>query len=156
MELTLCLPKSHLKPSNDWFRKENTSTTSLPTPSKIYRAAWQKWQKYGPDPVEFVAGMRKAGTTATGANIHIRSLNALFRWAGHLPIRKPKEEQVIPPTFSPADVQKLARFKPSKRDRRIFTLMLLLLDTGVRISRKRCLFKSPTSISTIRGHLFNS
>jgi len=49
-----------------------------PNTEQIYRAAWQKWKKFGPDPVGFVAGMRQA----TGCNIHIRSLNALFRWAG--------------------------------------------------------------------------
>jgi integrase/recombinase XerD len=120
-----------------------------PNTEQIYRAAWQKWEKFGPDPVEFVAGMRKAGTSATGCNIHIRSLNALFRWAGHPPIRKLKEEEVIPPTFSPADVQKLVRYKPRARDKRIFTLMLLLLDTGVRINEALSLQKSDLDLDNL-------
>jgi len=31
-----------------------------PNTEQIYRAAWQKWEKFGPDPVDFVAGMGKA------------------------------------------------------------------------------------------------
>jgi hypothetical protein len=42
-----------------------------PRTEQIYRAAWQKWQKYGPDPVDFVAGMRDGGMNATGSNIYI-------------------------------------------------------------------------------------
>jgi integrase len=112
-----------------------------PNAEQIYRSAWGKWQKYGPDPVGFVAGMRQAGTTATGCNIHIRSLNAFLHWAGHPPIRRLKEEETIPPTFTPADVQKIIRYKLQPRDRRIFTLMLLLLDTGVRINEALSLQK---------------
>ena len=68
-----------------------------PKTELIYRAAWQKWQKYGPEPVSFVAGMRESGMNATGCNIYVRSMNAFFNWAGHPPIRKLKEEEKIPP-----------------------------------------------------------
>src|SRR5262245_36775276 len=81
-----------------------------PNTELLYRAARRTWEKFGPDPVGFVAGMRKGGASATGCNIHIRSLNAVIRRAGHPPIRKLKGEEVIPPTFSPADVHKLGRY----------------------------------------------
>ncbi|HET6933518.1 MAG TPA: hypothetical protein VFI72_01690, partial [Candidatus Angelobacter sp.] len=83
-----------------------------PNTEHIYRNAWAKWQKYGPEPLGFVAGLRQAGTTTTGCNLHIRTLNALFRWAGHPPMRKLKEEDKIPASLSPSDVQKLLKHKP--------------------------------------------
>src|SRR5438128_4981722 len=90
-----------------------------PKTEQIYRAAWQKWQKHGPDPVAFVAGMREGGMNATGCNIYIRSMNAFFNWAEQPPIRKLKEEEKVPPTFSPSDIQKLLRYKPHSNDKRI-------------------------------------
>jgi hypothetical protein len=66
-----------------------------PNTEHIYWNAWGKCQKYGPDPIGFVSGLRQAGATATGCNLHIRSLNAFFRWAGHPPMRKLKEEHCL-------------------------------------------------------------
>ena len=100
----------------------------------IYEAAWRKWERFGPDSVSFVAGMRNSGATAIGCNIYIRALNACFHWAGEKPIPKLKAEDKIPPTFSIPDVQKLLKFRPSKRQTRTHLLALLLLDTGLRIS----------------------
>jgi integrase/recombinase XerD len=105
-----------------------------PKTERIYRAAWRKWQKHGPDPVGFVSGMREGGMNATGCNMYIRSMNAFFNWGGNPPIRKLREEEKVPPTFGPSDVQKLLRYKPSPSERRINNLVLLLLDTGVRIN----------------------
>jgi hypothetical protein len=65
------------------------------TTEQIYRAAWAKWEKYGPDPVAFVAGMREGGMNATGCNIYIRSMNAFFNWAEQPSIRKLKEEEKV-------------------------------------------------------------
>lgn len=84
--------------------------------------------------MSFVAGMRSSGKSAIGCNIYIRALNALFHWAGQKPIPKLKAEDEIPPTFSASDLQKLLKFKPSKRQARTHLLTLLLLDTGLRIS----------------------
>jgi len=100
----------------------------------LYQLAWKKWEEYGPDPISFVAAMRERGTTPTGCNIRIRSLNAFFRWNGDKPIPKLKAEEKIPPTLSGSDIQKLLRFKPDKRNVRTHLLTLLLLDTGLRIS----------------------
>ena len=97
-----------------------------PNTEKLYRVAWSKWQKYGPEPVTFVAGMRESGTNATGANMYIRSLNAFFRWAGQPTIRKLKAEERIPPIFSPSDVQRLLKYKPQPKHKRTYLLMLTL------------------------------
>lgn len=120
-----------------------------PNTEQIYRAAWSKWEKYGPDPVSFVAGMRQAGMNATGCNIYVRSLNAFFNWAGQQPIRKLKEEDKVPPTFSPSDIQKLIRYKPRSCERRIYTLVMLLLDTGVRINEALSLQRADVDLDNL-------
>ena len=120
-----------------------------PNTEKLYQIAWQKWQKYGPDPVGFVAGMRKAGTTATGCNIHIRSLNAFFRWAGQPTIRKLKEEEKIPATLSPTDIQKLLKYKPTPKHRRMYLLMLTLLDAGLRINEALSLQRADVDLDNL-------
>lgn len=78
--------------------------------------------------------MREEGKNPSGCNIYIRALNAFFRWSGEKTIPKLKAEDKIPATFSNADLQKLLRFKPDKRNIRTHLLTLLLLDTGLRIS----------------------
>src|SRR5262249_13534736 len=124
-----------------------------PNTEHIYRNAWEKWQKYGPDPVEFVAGLRKAGTTATGCNIHIRSLNAFFRWAGQLPIRKLKEDEKIPPSFPPSDIQKLLKHKPQSNHRRTYLLILTLLDAGLRINEALSLQRADVDLDNLLFHV---
>jgi integrase/recombinase XerD len=120
-----------------------------PNTEQLYRNAWGKWQKYGPDPVGFVSGLRQAGTTATGCNIHIRSLNAFFRWAGQPPMRKLKEEDTIPPTFTPSDVQRLLKHKPRPNARRMYLLVLTLLDAGLRINEALSLRKSDVDLDNL-------
>lgn len=105
-----------------------------PRTIQIYEAAWTKWERFGPDPVAFVAGMRSAGQSAIGCNIYIRALNACFHWAGEKPIPKLKAEDKIPATFTLSDVQKLLKFKPNQPLARTHLLTMLLLDTGLRIS----------------------
>ena len=98
--------------------------------------------------------MRKTGTTASGCNIRIGSLNAFFRWAGHPPIRKLKEEEVISPAFSPARRLEPCPLQATPRDKRIFTLMLMLLDTGVRINDALSLQKTDPHSLVFRGKRF--
>jgi integrase/recombinase XerD len=101
---------------------------------RLYQTAWKKWEKFGPDSVGFIAGMRESGSSPSGCNIHVRALNAFFRWAGEKALPKLKAEEKIPETFTASDIQKLLRFKPHKRNARTYLLALLLLDTGLRIS----------------------
>lgn len=73
------------------FLKERKYLQNVsPHTIKLYEIAWTKFQKYGPDAVSFVSGMREAGQNAIGCNIHIRSLNAFLRWAGEKPVPKLK------------------------------------------------------------------
>jgi integrase/recombinase XerD len=93
-----------------------------------------------------VVRMREKGRKATGCNSVIRAINAYLHWqsAGerkcgpgcqHLRIPQLKEPQLILPTLTVQQVAILIHWKPKNfYQRRLHLLMLLLLDTGCRIS----------------------
>lgn len=95
-----------------------------------------------------VLRMREKGLKATGCNSAIRAINAYLHWstAGadvkcspackHLRIPQLKEPQLILPTFTTAQVTRLAIWRPKAKifwQRRLHLLILLLLDTGCRV-----------------------
>jgi len=103
----------------------------------------------GPSPDEpalkdFVMRMRAKGLTASSCNCHIRAVNSYLHWASglstkccaacsHLKVPRLKEEQRILPTFSPADILRIVKWKPKGFcPTRLHVLMLLLADTGCR------------------------
>lgn len=96
-----------------------------------------------------VVRMREKGRRATGCNSVIRAVNAYLHWSAagsevkcspsckHLRVPQLKEPQMIPPTFTAAQVSRLANWKPRQHSfyqRRLHLLTLLLLDTDCRIS----------------------
>jgi integrase/recombinase XerD len=97
---------------------------------------------------EMVMKMRERGLKETGCNAAIRAINAYLHWdtgsekkcgAGctHPHIKSLKEPQVIMPSFSLEQVQKLLKWKPKRKDyheRRLHLMVMFLLDTGCRIS----------------------
>lgn len=83
-----------------------------------------------------VVRMREKGKSAAGCNCTLRAVNAYLRWSGST-VKAPrlKEPQGVMPTFTDAQVAKLVRWKPRALvERRVGLLVLLLLDTGCRIS----------------------
>jgi integrase/recombinase XerD len=83
-----------------------------------------------------VIRMREQGLKATGCNAAIRAINCYLRWSGsphHIqPLREP---QLVLPTFTAEQVRLLIKFKPKTDfERRLHLLVLILLDTGARIS----------------------
>lgn len=85
---------------------------------------------------EAVVQMRERGRKATGCNSAIRAWNAYLRWSGStLKVAKLKEPQNVMATFTEAQVAKIIGWRPkAKVDKRTAVLVLLLLDTGCRIS----------------------
>jgi integrase/recombinase XerD len=84
----------------------------------------------------FVLRMREKGLKATACNNRIRAVNAYLKWTGS-PLRVPKmkEPQLVLPTFSIAQVTRLIGSKPrSFYQRRLHLIVLMLLDTGCRIT----------------------
>ena len=93
-----------------------------------------------------VARMREKGRKVSGCNCTLRAINAYLHWAtgndrkcgaacNHPRFARLKEPHLVLPTFPPALVSRLVSWKPKgKQDRRLHLLVLLLLDTGCRIS----------------------
>src|SRR2546423_7550725 len=83
---------------------------------------------------DLVIGMRQAGLQAVSCNSRIRCINAYLNWAG-LPLRvgKLKEEVKVMPTYTEDQLKSIIDFKPkTQRERRLHTLVLTLIDTGIR------------------------
>lgn len=83
-----------------------------------------------------VMRMREKGLKATGCNSAIRAINAYLKWSGSaLKIPALKEPELILPTFTAEQVSRLVKWKPQTfYQRRLHLLVLVLLDTGCRIS----------------------
>ncbi len=89
-----------------------------------------------PDLTAAIMRMREKGKTASGCNCTLRAINAYLKWSGSaVKALKLKEPQGVVATFTDTQVAKLIRWKPRAAvDRRVNLLVLLLLDTGCRIS----------------------
>jgi integrase/recombinase XerD len=93
-----------------------------------------------------VMRMREKGLKATGCNSAIRAINAYVHWTAnpqikcsplctHPRIAQLKEPDLVLPTFSVAQVRLLVKWKPKGFfQRRLHLIVLLLLDTGCRIT----------------------
>jgi integrase/recombinase XerD len=83
-----------------------------------------------------VMRMREKGLKATGCNSAIRAINAYLKWAASdQRIAQLKEPQLVLPTFSVAQVTRLIGSKPGNfYQRRLHLIVLMLLDTGCRIT----------------------
>jgi integrase/recombinase XerD len=114
-----------------------------------YRYCLQFLPNDNPTQVELsamVVSMREKGRTEAGCNIIIRTVNAYMHWASgrecscgagcnHPKLKKLKEAQTVMPTFTQVQIGALLRYRPkTSTDRRLHLLVLLLLDTGCRIS----------------------
>jgi integrase/recombinase XerD len=85
---------------------------------------------------DFVMRMREKGLKPTGCNNRIRAVNAYLKWKGSsLRVPRMKEPQFLLPTFTMPQVQQFIGCKPTGfYGRRLHLLVLILLDTGCRIS----------------------
>jgi integrase/recombinase XerD len=94
-----------------------------------------------------VVSMREAGLKPTGCNAVLRAVNAYLHWANsesgtkcgagckHPHVRQMKEPTFIPQTFTAEQVRLLLDWKPTGfYGRRLHLLVLILLDSGARIS----------------------
>ena len=83
-----------------------------------------------------VVRMREKGRKATGCNSAIRAINAYLKWSGStLKISQLKEPQLVLPTFTAQQIRLLVTWKPKHFcQRRLHLLVLILLDTGCRIT----------------------
>jgi integrase/recombinase XerD len=94
-----------------------------------------------------VMRMREKGLKPSGCNCAIRAINAYLHWSSagserkcgpgcpHLRVPKVKEPELVLPTFTASQITRLLKWKPRRKAQtRLHLLILLLLDTGCRIS----------------------
>jgi integrase/recombinase XerD len=90
--------------------------------------------------------MRGKGLKDTGVNTVLRCVNAYLHWSSgserkcgagctHPRIQQLREPRLVLPTFTDVQVKRLVAWKPKgKYQRRLHLVVLLLLDTGCRIT----------------------
>jgi integrase/recombinase XerD len=93
-----------------------------------------------------VLRMRQKGLKETGVNTVLRCANAYIHWSSgserkcgagcnHPRMHQLREPHLVLPTFTDVQVKRLVAWKPKgKNQRRLHLVILLLLDTGCRIS----------------------
>jgi site-specific recombinase XerD len=104
-----------------------------------------------------VIALRERGLTPGGINIRLRSLNSLLTWAhdeGHLSerlrVKLLRAERKTIMTITDGDVRMLLQFKPQDEgQRRAWTLILTLLDTGLRVEEALSLQRSRVNLEAL-------
>ncbi len=99
--------------------------------------------------VEFITHMRERGLSPVSCNVYIRGINSFLTWlyenehlAEHLKMKQLKEEHKVIKTFSEAQLRAIICYKPkTDTQRRLHALLLLLIDTGIRIDEALTLTK---------------
>jgi integrase/recombinase XerD len=138
--------------SFEQFCKERKYLSNVsPRTLEWYGQAWKAWKKYGPDAKQFVVNARSAGVSVPTINCYSRALNAYFKWADlGFKIPRLKEERKILPVFTTEQVGKLVAFRPRTfTRRRLYTLVLLLVDTGLRIGEALSLRRGETDYDNL-------
>jgi integrase/recombinase XerD len=103
-----------------------------------------------------VIRLRESGLKETGVNAASRAINCYLKWSGNpAHIRKLREPSFIPPTFTEQQVQSILRFKPRTiYERRTQLCLLVLFDTGARVSEILSLRKSHCDFDNLLLTLF--
>jgi integrase len=119
-----------------------------PKTLKTYREIFDRWVKYvghnlpsAYNLTQFIIGMKEAGLSDVTVNISIQGFNSFLAWLeekkeiSHLKLKKVKEEKKVMRVFTDDEVKKIMSFKLRLRGEwRRYTLLCLLLDTGIRIT----------------------
>jgi integrase/recombinase XerD len=106
----------------------------------FYRDTFISVRKHGDFSEEglkrWVVGSREAGNAARSINTRITGINAYLKWKGEEHrVKKLKCTNRVLPIYTGEHLDKLLKWKPqSPNERRLQLLVLLILDTGVRIA----------------------
>jgi integrase/recombinase XerD len=101
--------------------------------------------------------MRGAGLQAISCNNRIRCINAYLKWAGSpLSVPKLREESKVLPTYTAEQLKRIIDFRPKTRsEKRLHTLILVLIDSGLRIDEAVCLRRYDVNLDqmllTVKG-----
>jgi integrase/recombinase XerD len=110
---------------------------------------------------QMVVRMKERGLKETGCNAVIRSVNAYLHWNSgfdgkcgsackHPKLRSLREPTIIMPSFTEEQVRLLLKYKPKTVfRRRLHLLILVLFDTGARISEALALHASDIDLDNM-------
>ncbi len=159
-----------MKALYEQFKKEKLYLENLsPRTIKYYEWTFNCWDKHGgqmptqTNLKEWVIQLVASGISPATINSRIRGLNSFLTWLfenNHIgePVRIKtiKEGQKTLKTFSEAQLKKLLAWKPKKfADQRLYTLICLLIDTGLRIDEALTLQRGGVDFEnllvTVRG-----
>ncbi len=106
---------------------------------------------------QFVITMRERGLTPGGINVYARTINSYLTWLhaeGHAPERLRIKLLPNPPkpysTFTDADIRRLASHAPKGwSPMRAWSLAVLLLDTGIRITEALSLERDQVDLDAL-------
>lgn len=137
------------------FIKERQYVMNVSTATVRWYTSALKWldteEPRQEELTRLVVKMRERGLKATGCNAATRAINAYLHWASgatgkcgggcrHPHIKPMKEPELVPSVFAYDQVKKLLNFRARKFfERRLHLLILILLDTGCRISEATAL-----------------
>lgn len=136
------------------FLQNSTDKTII-----FYKHSWRAFNKAFPilpdtltrqHLTDFVMHMRERQLSPVSCNVYIRGVNSFLTWLyqseylpEHLKIKQLKEEQKVIQTFTEAHLRAIITYKAkSDTQRRLHTLLLLLIDTGIRIDEALTLTKN--------------
>ncbi len=120
-----------------------------PATIRWYRHALKSLDSEEPTQEELntlVVRMRERGLKATGCNAATRAINAYLHWASgpqgkcgggcrHPHVKPMKEPEFVPSIFTDDQIKRLVNFSGRKFfERRLHLMILILLDTGARVS----------------------
>ncbi|MBA2339232.1 MAG: tyrosine-type recombinase/integrase [Pyrinomonadaceae bacterium] len=106
---------------------------------------------------DFVIGMREANISPASCNVYIKAFNGYLIWLFEneyipepLHIKHLKAEKKIIKPFNDSQLKALITFKPKKFcEHRLHTLLLLLIDTGVRIDEALSLRRNDVDFDSL-------
>lgn len=135
---------------------------------KFYRQAWTAFKKYSTkqltqtDLNKWIVAMREAEIKPKSCNTFISAINAFIHWLfdsevieKRLTMKLIKLEETPVETATDKQLQEIINFRPKGGELRTHTILLLLIDTGIRIDEALgCLVKDinfDESLITIKG-----
>jgi integrase/recombinase XerD len=129
-----------MKPKFDQFIRQRQYLMNVsPATIQWYTHAFKNLHSESPSQTELqdmVVSMRERGMRETGCNSVIRAINSYLKWLGSPErVLYLKEPERLLPTLTATQVKLLVKWKPKTfTERRLHLLVLILLDTGCRIS----------------------
>lgn len=132
---------------SQFLREKQYLNNVSPRTVKYQRWVFNIWDKHigaFPDKQnvkEFVMKLVEQGLSTFTVNSYIRGMNSFLSWlhenehtAEHLKIKKIKEGQKALKVFSEDELKRILAYKPKTfAEKRVYTIICLMLDTGIRI-----------------------